>query len=218
MISDKEVETMAKKFRKRDNTAFLTEQLLNVTDQEKAEAPTEAIEQGPAQTATETEQLETVPSTAKSAEISTEKNVSEVRTNPEKDYKNYDDFLVGEAQNFFEKYFDKNICVNKTYFEDKYFDKTISLRNVQNEEQQKQEQNSNEARTKLEKHPKMFRLQKQTKETKNKRVQLLVNDKDLEEIKQIAHYEEISVNELMNQLIKTFISQYYGDEEEDRKK
>lgn len=207
MISDKEVETMAKKFRKRDNTAFLTEQLLNVTDQKKTEAPTEAIEQGQTQTVTETEQLETIPSTAESAKIPAEKNVSEVRTNSEKDYKNYDDFLVGEAKIFFEKYFDKNI----------YFDETISLGAVQSEEQQKQERKTNEARAKLEKHPKMFRLQKQTKETKNKRVQLLVNDKDLEEIKQIAHYEEISVNELMNQLIKTFISQYYGDEEEERK-
>ena len=198
---------MTKKFRKRDNTAFLTEQLLNVTDQEKAEAPTEAIEQGPAQTATETEQLETVPSTAESAEIPAEKNVSEVRTNPEKDYKNYDDFLVEEANNFFSKFFDKNI----------YIDKTFPFETVQSEEQQKQERSSNEARTKQEKHQKMFRLQKQTKATKNKRVQLLVNDKDLEEFKQIAHYEEISVNELMNQLIKTFISQYYGNEEEDRK-
>lgn len=198
---------MTKKFRKRDNTAFLTEQLLNVTDQEK-----------------EHKELDSIYAGDKAEEPATQEN-KEIHEKMEKDQVNNADIDVlqsnlNETNSFFSDDQQKNMLssIQKAYA-------AFNQNNVNNElnnqsadfdifhtlyeSEEDQEEEPEEHEETQHKLKKTFHVRK---ETKNSRFQLLINEKVLKDIKRIAFNENISTNELINQLIKQCIEEYHEGE------
>lgn len=198
---------MTKKFRKRDNTAFLTEQLLNVTDQEK-----------------EHKELDPIYAGNKTEEPEVQEN-KEIHEEIEKDSVNNTDIDVlqsnlNETNSFFSDDQQKNMLssIQKAYaafnqnnvnneLNDQSADFDIFHTLYESEEDQEEEPEEHEETQHKLKKP--FHVRK---ETKNSRFQLLINEKVLKDIKHIASNENISTNELINQLIKQCIEEYYEGE------
>lgn len=198
---------MAKKFRQRENTAFLTEQLLNVTEQEK-----------------EHKELDSIYAGDKAEEPAMQEN-KEIHEEIEKDSVNNADIDVlqsnlNETNSFFSDDQQKNMLssIQKAYaafnqknvnneLNDQSTDFDIFHTLYESEEDQEEEPEEHE-----EVQHKLKKTFHARKETKNSRFQLLINDRALKDIKCIASNENISTNELINQLIKQCIEEYYKGE------
>lgn len=147
-----------KKFRKRDNTASLTEELLNISEDDKETE--EAIE----------------PATNEELEEKTE---------DEKKKMEQEDLLLMENMLPSLKAEDELISFFGGFGNDSYDE-------WENEDEEPQIKQS-------------IYYGYHEKEKKNKRLQLLINEEVLEDLRSEALSHDISVNELVNRLIKHFL-------------
>lgn len=184
-----------KKFRKRDNTASLTEELLNISEDDKETE--EAIE----------------PATNEELEEKTEDNEEPLDAGEDEEYKKTElddeqrqkmrekiDSINALTNRLLKKYIADHPNGEDEEIEDEGTINPFLFGGFGNDSYDEWENEDEEPQIKQ-----SIYYGYHEKEKKNKRLQLLINGEVLEDLRSEALSHDISVNELVNRLIKHFL-------------